>query len=169
MIARDSASLESGAESTHPETSPSVVQGVPAVRSQESRQDAPYEGAVAADSRDGTPTREGSTLEEREGTEGPIAALEREIERLPRNESRRRVLEEILETSKAAIDYLMDAGMSFDDAERIVITGNDNYFSCIREARAALAPNFVDQEYVKNCALIMLQQTGLADFPTTSN
>jgi hypothetical protein len=169
MIARDSTSLESRAEPAHPDIFPSVIQGERAVRSEESRRDARYESAVAANSLDGTSIRKVSNVEERQGTKGRIAALEREIEGLPVNESRRRVLEELLEASKAAVDDLVDAGMSFDDAERIAIMGNDNYFSCIRAARAEVAPNLVDQEYVKSCALIMLQQTGLSEFPATGN
>ena len=160
-IARVSTSLESGDEPAHLD--------MPADRSQESPLDVPYESGVAAGSRGDTPTRERSNIEQPEGTRGRIAALEREIESLPENESRRRALEELLETSKAAIDDLMVAGLSFDDAERIVITGNDNYFSCIRDARAAVAPNKLIRVDFENCALIMLQQTGLAEFPTTSH
>lgn len=161
--------IREGAESVDRDVSPSVVQRERAVASQEGSRHVQYESAVADGSRGETPSLERSSIEQSASTRGRIAALEVEIESLPENGDRRRVLEELLETSKAAIADLMVAGLSFDDAERIVVTANDNYFSCMREARAAADPGLVDQVYFENCALIMLQQTGLAEFPTTSN
>ena len=161
--------IREGAESVDHDVSPSVVQRERAISGQEGSRYVQYERAVADGSRGETPTLERSSIEQSASTRGRIAALEVEIENLPVNGDRRRVLEELLETSKAAIDKLMVAGLSFDDAERIVVTANDNYFRCMREARDAVAPGLVDQVYFENCALIMLQQTGLVEFPTTSN